>query len=151
MAVTFDADAYLATLTPPAVIVGGVTYTGRHLSAVQWMRVLALEDQARKTGSMVAWAACARYVFDCAFPRPWWAVWRRKVSWQLLALPPAVWQGALAAFFAGPPGTTTTPPASASGAAPAPASSSAASSATSSPPTGGAAGTPPESGPPETA
>ena len=152
MSVTFDADAYLATLTPPSVRLGGVTYTGRHLSAVQMLRAATAVDVARQKGSLVAWMAAAHLTFSMAFPRrPWWAIWRRSVASVLLAQPKEVWEQVLASFFTSPTtptAVTTTTPAPTPPPSPSPPADW---SATSSPPTGGDAGTPPVSGRPETA
>lgn len=156
-AFAFDADAYLTTLAPPTITIGGATVEGRHLSAAQWLKALDLLDRAHAAGSGVAYAEVGRFVFDAMYPPPpapprrWFrrspprppSVWE-----QLIAGPPAVWQRALALFFASPiltPRTATEATGSSADSSPS------ASSGTSSPPTAGAPGTPPASGPPETA
>lgn len=153
----YDADAYVAALTPPSLTLGGVTYTGRHLSAAQWVRALTLLDEARVKGSATAWVRVAAFVFRAMFDPPRWQVWRRWPSRAILAAPPAVWQDALATFFASSETgrlqttATTPPPGLTMTSLDATALTGAATSPDSSAPTASTPGTPPATGQPETA
>lgn len=92
----FDADSYLEALAPPRLKLGGREYVGRLLSFEEWLGL------AERTGAAVAslsrggtpapgeylrFRATIRELFDAIFPRPWWALWRPRVSALLMRQP----------------------------------------------------------------
>lgn len=86
MATPFDRAAWLAAVEPPRFRDGETEYVGRILSAPEWWRIEAqLEAAGTLDGPGVM--RLIRTLTDRIFPRPWWQVWRPKVSTLLFRLP----------------------------------------------------------------
>lgn len=86
MAQVFDRAAWLAAVEPPVFYDGPTEHIGRVLSAVEWWRI---EAELAAAGALDGPGVqrMMRRITDAIFPRPWWQVWRPKVSTLLLALP----------------------------------------------------------------
>lgn len=100
---SFDADAYLDSLQPPEIKLGGKTYKGRLLSLEEWM---PFEPRLQAVASEKATVEEIRGVIkdfcDAVFPVPLLDLlnFRRKtVGEQVVALPPAALLKAAAYFF----------------------------------------------------
>jgi len=112
----YDADAYLAAISPPSIVVGGAEHVGRHLSIDEWEafqpRRQALADDALTNAEV---EQLVRDVCDAVFgaapsprgwrwlaralrlPRGWWAA--PSIADLVVALPYNVQMGALGSFF----------------------------------------------------
>ena len=113
----FVAEEYADAFAPPTYSVGGRTHVGVLLSADQWFtiapRIEKLRDGATAQSDL---ATLVRDMTDLCFPRPWWQVWRPRVSAHLARLPWGAQLEAVASFTVaqalaqnGRPGRTTTP------------------------------------------
>jgi hypothetical protein len=94
----FDASGYAAAFAPPTITVGGVTYVGVLLSADAWFAITPrLATIADDTPRAVV-AGLMRDLADLSFPRPWWQVWRPRVSSLLARLSWGAQMEALGSF-----------------------------------------------------
>jgi hypothetical protein len=94
----FDASEYAAAFLPPTITVGGRTYVGVLLSADEWFAIaprLAIIANDTPRDEMVS---LVRDLADLSFPRPWWQVWRPRVSSLLARLPWGAQLEALGSF-----------------------------------------------------
>src|SRR5258705_13838762 len=82
----FDRAAWLAAVEPPRFRDGAREYVGLVLSAPEWWRIEARMEQAGTLDGRGV-MRLMREVTDTIFPRPWWQVWRPRVSRLLFALP----------------------------------------------------------------
>ena len=105
----FDADAFLETLKPPQIKLGGVTYTGRLLSIEEWLPFesrLSAFKEVRENGNRIKDLEEMKKVLkqfcDLAFPSPLWRImnpFRKTISERIVALPPAALFKATRDFF----------------------------------------------------
>lgn len=99
MLTPFAAEEYAAAFTPPTTVVGGRTHIGVLLSADEWFAISPRIDALRsETASQADLASLVRDMTDLCFPRPWWQVWRPKVSTLLARLPWGAQMEAVASF-----------------------------------------------------
>lgn len=95
----FVAEEYADAFAPPTFTIGGATHVGVIVSADQWWEIapridaLRLEDTSRSDMT-----ALIRDMADLCFPRPWWQIWRPKVSTMLARLPWGAQLEAVASF-----------------------------------------------------
>lgn len=95
----FVAEEYADAFTPPTFTVGGRTYTGVLCSADQWFTIAPRIEQLQSGETARAdLVALVRDMTDLCFPRPWWQVWRPRVSAQLARLPWGAQLEAVASF-----------------------------------------------------
>ncbi len=102
-----DADAYLESLQPPSIKIGGVTYTGEFLSIEEW---LPFEPRFKKLANMGTdgldlkfWTKLILDFCDLAFPirmRDAWNPRFTSVGQRVLKLPPFIQMKVMADFFA---------------------------------------------------
>lgn len=97
----FSADVYVAALEPPTFQVGGQVFVGVLVSADEWWklqpkmaRAAIGESSAREQLELM------EEMTNLSFPRPWWAVWRRRVWYHVSRLPWAGQLEAVASFTA---------------------------------------------------
>lgn len=98
----FVAEEYAETFAPPTFTVGGRTYVGVILSADAWFdnvepRLHRLEAESTTRADL---AAVVRHMTDLCFPRPWWQLWRPRMSTRLARLPWGAQLEAVAGFTA---------------------------------------------------
>lgn len=96
----FDSPALVAALTIPVFIdINGKKHVGRILGADSWFRLMArIRLVKRKDGTFDPrlLSNAMRMIVDEFFPRPWWKLWEKPVSYHVWQLPPelrmaAVW------------------------------------------------------------
>jgi hypothetical protein len=78
----YDTAPDLEAFAPPTLVHEGVTYTGRHVSILEWFTWTArLERAAEGKASVAELLVLYRQLCDLFFPPPprvWWAPWRRR-------------------------------------------------------------------------
>lgn len=100
-----DVDAMLAELEAPGFTLNGKTYTGRHLSFEQQVRLVSTMEKlgdAEKRNDYAALQRHMRRIVDQIFPPPkrrWFAPRQPSVADILLELPPEVGAELLLGFL----------------------------------------------------
>jgi hypothetical protein len=115
----FDADAYLETLQPPTIKIGGKEYVGRLLSIEEWLPFEPrLNKIAKQEADVDEIRDTIRDYCNLVFQPTWKDLFnfrRKTVAEQIVALPPRALLKAAADFFEsqaralnGPSGETAT-------------------------------------------
>ena len=95
----FVEEEYAAAFTPPTYTVGGRTHVGVIVSADEWFAIAPRIQQLQEGVTPGAeLTTLARDMTDLCFPRPWWQVWRPRVSALLGRLPWGAQMEAVASF-----------------------------------------------------
>ena len=86
----FDADAYIAAMSPPSIVIEGETYTGKLLSFDEWITLMPTFEKLEEDGVPAAeFPAVARKICE-AFDLP---------ADKILKLPIVALKAALVSFF----------------------------------------------------
>lgn len=101
-----DADAYLESLEPPALTIGGTTYQGQFLSLEEWLpfesKFVTLSKMVVEDFDLNFWRKLVLDFCLLAFPPRWRDVlnpWHKTVGQLVLTLPPVLQMKVMKDFF----------------------------------------------------
>lgn len=100
-----DVDAYIESLEPPSITIGGKTYVGQFLSLEEWLPFEARFQMFASKGGTIDLKTLKKLIRDycyLAFPEKWYKLfnpWHKTMGDRVNALPPAAILKVMRDFF----------------------------------------------------